>query len=114
MGPADAASPALLPHNTWHADDALQGLLAAWLPPEMLAWAAPSLVEMGRAAADELERWGDTCERQPAVLRPFDGWGNRVDEVVYPQAWRQLAANAATNGLVALPYEPETLPRLGD
>jgi alkylation response protein AidB-like acyl-CoA dehydrogenase len=68
---------------------------------------------MGRAAVDELERWGDSCERQPAVLRPFDGWGNRVDEVVYPQAWRQLGARAASSGLVALPYEGETLARLG-
>jgi alkylation response protein AidB-like acyl-CoA dehydrogenase len=109
MGRAHASSPALLPRNTWQADDALQGLLTAWLPPEVLAWAAPSLVEMGRAAADELVGWGDACEHQPAVLQSFDGWGNRVDEVVYPQAWRQLAANAATNGLVALPYEREAL-----
>jgi alkylation response protein AidB-like acyl-CoA dehydrogenase len=113
MGPAHASSPELLPPNTWHADDSLQDLLAAWLPPQMLAWAAPSLVEMGHAAAAELEQWGAACEQQPAVLRSFDGWGERVDEVVYPQAWRQLAASAATNGLVALPYEGETLARLG-
>ena len=79
----------------------------------MLAWASPSLIDMGRAAADELERWGDECEHQPAVLRPFDGWGDRVDEVIYPDAWRHLAASAATNGLVTLPYERETLARLG-
>jgi len=113
MDRSNASSPELLPANTWHADDSLQRLLGAWLPPEMLTWAAPSLVEMGRAAGDELERWGETCEHQPAVLRPFDGWGDRVDEVVYPDAWRQLAANAATNGLVALPYERETLAHLG-
>jgi alkylation response protein AidB-like acyl-CoA dehydrogenase len=107
------ASPELLPRNTWHADESLQALLATWLPSQMLAWAAPSLVEMGRAAADELVRWGDACEHQPAVLRPFDGWGERVDEVIYPPAWRKLAASAATNGLVALPYERETLARLG-
>jgi alkylation response protein AidB-like acyl-CoA dehydrogenase len=113
MGHADPSSPALLPHNTWHADGALQGLLAAWLSPQMLGWAAPALVEMGRAAADELARWGDACEQQPAVLRRFDGWGDRVDEVVYPHAWRQIAASAASNGLVALPYETETLARFG-
>jgi alkylation response protein AidB-like acyl-CoA dehydrogenase len=60
---------------------------------------------MGRAAACELVAWGDECERQPAVLRSFDGWGNRVDEVVYPDAWRRIAATAARCGLVALPYE---------
>jgi acyl-CoA dehydrogenase len=113
MGRAHASSPELLPRNTWHADDSLQGLLGAWLPPQVLAGVAPSLLEMGRAAAGELQRWGDICEHQPAVLRRYDGWGNRVDEVVYPDAWRQLAASAATNGLVALPYEGESLARLG-
>ena len=113
MGRESASAPELLPPNTWHADDSLQGLLAAWLPAPMLAWATPLLVEMGRAAPEELERWGDACEQQPAFLRSFDGWGNRVDEVVYPPAWRQLAASAATHGLVALPYEADTLARLG-
>ena len=113
MDATNASSPALLPPNTWHADDALQRLLTAWLPPPMLAGALPLLVDMGRAAAGELARWGDECERQPAVLRSFDGWGNRVDEVVYPAAWRELAASAAANGLVALPYERETLAHFG-
>src|SRR5438309_530594 len=113
MGREYASAPALLPPNTWHADDSLQGLLAAWLPAPILAWATPLLVEMGRAAAEELVRWGDACEQQPAFLRSFDGWGNRIDEVVYPPAWRQLAASAAAHGLVAFPYEAETLARLG-
>lgn len=102
-----------MPHNTWHADAHLQALLRAWLPAQALAWATPALIEMGRAAGDELERWGDICEDQPAFLRAFDGWGGRVDEVVYPDAWRQLAASAATSGLVAMPYEADTLAHLG-
>ena len=69
------------------------------------------MTEVGRAAAAELQTWGDACERQPAVLCQFDGWGNRVDEVVYPDAWRQLAAAAARSGLVGLPYETETIGR---
>ncbi len=113
MGHASQSSPELLPHNTWHADAPLRRLLAAWLPSQKLAWAEPALVEMGRAAADELARWGDTCEHQPAFLRSFDGWGGHVDEVVYPDAWRQLAGCAAASGLVALPYEAETLANLG-
>jgi len=68
---------------------------------------------MGRAAAQELQAWGDACERQPASLRQFDGWGQRIDEVVYPPAWRELAAVSARTGLVALPYEPATLARVG-
>jgi alkylation response protein AidB-like acyl-CoA dehydrogenase len=103
----------LLPDNTWRADQALRALLTGWLRPATLDWAEPQLSEMGRAAAAELQTWGDACEQQPALLRSFDGWGNRVDVVVYPEAWRQLAACAAKSGLVALPYERETLAHLG-
>lgn len=98
----------LLPENTWRADPTLRSLLAAWLLPQTLAAAEPALADMGRAAASELMAWGDACERQPAVLRQYDGWGRRVDDVVYPAAWRQLAAAAARYGLVGFPYETAT------
>src|SRR5206468_12081872 len=70
-------------------------------------------IEWGRAAVEELQAWGDACERQPAAMRAFDGWGDRIDEVIYPPAWRELAAVAAQTGLVAAPYERQTLARAG-
>jgi len=105
--------PSLLPENSWRADPTLRALLGSWLRPQTLAWAEPALIEMGRAAVDELQAWGDACERQPAALRAFDGWGERIDEVIYPPAWRELAAVAAQTGLVAAPYETQTLARAG-
>src|SRR5438105_97988 len=113
MGGPDGSMPGLLPANTWGSDPTLRAVLGSWLRPPTLAWAEPSLIDVGRAAVDELQAWGDACERQPAVLRAFDGWGNRIDEVVYPHAWRQLAAVTARAGLVAAPYESETLARAG-
>src|SRR5438445_4139627 len=113
MGSPDGSMSRLLPENTMLGDPTLAALLGSWLRPETIAWAQPALTEMGRAAGDELQAWGDACERDPAVLRQFDAWGDRVDEVIYPQAWRQLAAQAARSGLVALPYERETLARCG-
>ncbi|TMD41786.1 MAG: acyl-CoA dehydrogenase [Chloroflexi bacterium] len=112
MSPA-ASMPELLPKNTWLADPALRSLLTRWLAPAAFDRAEPLLAEMGRAAACELLSWGDACERQPASLRQFDGWGNRIDEVVYPEAWRQIAGVAARSGLVALAYEPESLNSFG-
>jgi alkylation response protein AidB-like acyl-CoA dehydrogenase len=97
----------LLPVNTYTADPALMSLLRAWLPPQTMAWADPQLRELGRLAADELPALGDACERQPAWLRPIDPWGERVDEVVYPDAWRELGAVAARFGLAGLPYDEE-------
>src|SRR5438477_1726827 len=108
MSPA-ASMPELLPKNTWLADPALRSLLTRWLAPAAFDRAEPLLAEMGRAAACELLSLGDACERQLASLRQFDGWGNRIDEVVYPEAWRQIAGVAARSGLVALAYEPEFL-----
>lgn len=103
----------LLPDNTYLADPALRSLLTAWLSPATLLWAEPQLVEMGRVAAGALQEWGDDCERHPAFLRPIDPWGNRVDEVVYPEAWRRIAETAARAGLVALPYEEDVVRRAG-
>ncbi len=105
--------PGLLPDNTYLADAALRSLLAAWLSPSTLAWAEPQLVEMGRAAVAELQEWGDDCEQHPAFLRPIDPWGNRIDEVVYTEAWRRIAGAATQSGLVALPYEDEARRRAG-
>ncbi|HYW22861.1 MAG TPA: acyl-CoA dehydrogenase family protein [Terriglobales bacterium] len=99
----------LLPVNTYTADPALTSLLRAALGPETMTWAEPQLVELGGLAARELATLGDACERQPAWLRPVDPWGERVDEVVYPDEWRQLGAVAARFGLTGLPYEPEAL-----
>ncbi|HXM55524.1 MAG TPA: acyl-CoA dehydrogenase family protein [Candidatus Dormibacteraeota bacterium] len=97
----------LLPANTYTADPALTSLLGAWLSPGTLAWAEPQLVELGQLAADHLPALGDACERQPAWLRPIDPWGDRVDEVVYPDEWRELAAIAARTGLTGMPYEDQ-------
>ena len=105
--------PSLLPENSWRADPTLRAVLTSWLRPQTLAWAEPALIEMGRAAVDELQALGDACERQPAALRAFDGWGDRIDEVIYPPAWRELAAVAAQTGLVAVPFETQTLARAG-
>src|SRR5256885_6251246 len=113
MGSPDGSMPRLLPENTWRADPALRALLGSWLRPETLVGEEPELIDMGRAAVNELQAWGDACERQPALLRQFDAWGNRVDEVLYPRAWGELAASAARAGLVASPYEGETLARAG-
>src|SRR2546427_13123426 len=113
MGNPDGSMPSLLPENSWRADPALRTVLTSWLRPQTLAWAEPALIDMGRAAADELQDWGDLCERQPAVLQQFNGWGDRVDEVRYPPAWREIAAAAAAAGLVAGPYETAAPARAG-
>ena len=103
----------LLPENTYSADPALRGLLKSWLRPETLAWAEPQLTELGRLAPTELRALGDACEEQPARLRSIDPWGERVDEIVYPEAWSRLGAHAARFGLAGMPYEKVLLDAYG-
>jgi alkylation response protein AidB-like acyl-CoA dehydrogenase len=103
----------LLPPDTYRADPALRSLLQARLSPDVLDWAEPQLSELGRLAAEELPNAGEECERRPPWLRSIDPWGERVDEVVYPDAWRRLAAVAARFGLAGLPYEEEARRRAG-
>ena len=103
----------LLPPNTYAADPALRSLLGAWLSPATREWAEPQLRQLGRLAAEELHLEGERCERQPPWLRTIDPWGERVDEVVYPEAWGRLAAVAARFGLAALPYEEDSLRNAG-
>jgi len=103
----------LLPDNTYLADPALRAVVGRWLRPQTRDWAEPQLLEMGRLAATVLPEWGDACEKQPATLRPIDPLGERVDQVVYPDAWHRLAAVAAQFGLASLPYEAEALAAAG-
>lgn len=97
----------LVPENAYRADPALRAALAALLPPSVLAWAEPKLDEVGELART-IADWGDECERQPARLLSVEPWGERVDEIAYPDAWWRLKAAAARTGCVALPYEEET------
>src|SRR2546430_16746399 len=108
MGSPDSSMSRLLPENTLHGDPTLPTLLGSWLRPETITWAQPALTEMGRAAGDELQAWGDACEREPAVLRQVDALGGRIDEGIYPQARRQPAAPAAPSGPGPLPLQSET------
>src|SRR5919204_5080339 len=99
----------LLPENTYRADPALQSALKRILPPDVLAWAEPQLDAVGRLAVREILDWGEECEQNPPHLRTIEPWGERVDEIVYSDAWWRLKATAAQTGCVSLPYEEEAI-----
>jgi len=84
-------------------------LPAGWVR-DVLEWAEPQLLRVGALAPRELLRWGEEMRAPaPPGLRTIEPWGERVDEVVYPDAWRNLAAAAATTGCTGLPYEEEAI-----
>lgn len=103
----------LVPENTYLADPALTSLVEARLTPQELAWARPQLVEMGAAAGGALWEWSEECERRPPWLETIEPWGERVDHVHYPSAWRRIGETASRAGLVGLPYEEASLAAAG-
>ena len=39
------------------------------------------------------------------LFRHYDAWGNRIDDIITSQAWKDLNSISAEEGLVALAYE---------
>lgn len=96
------APPAL--GNQYDADAAFRSLLARLLPPEVLARARPSLVEMGRISAELYPAQLADRLSEP-VLTQWDAWGNRVDRIELTPLWRTAERIAAEHGVVAAAYE---------
>jgi putative acyl-CoA dehydrogenase len=91
--------------NTWEGDPLLRALLAALLPPEVLAATSPHLRHLGERASGDLLSLAEAAETQPPRHVPFDAWGRRVDRLELSPGWLALKRVAAEEGLVAAGYE---------
>lgn len=98
------------PGNFATADPALRRVLGRLLDGEELAWLAPHLDEMGAVAATDVDAAARTADVNPPVLRQWDAAGERVDDVVFHPAYRQLEEIAyARFGLAAMSHRPGVL-----
>lgn len=89
-----------------YGDDAfLRGYLQRRLPAEMLSEIEPSLAELGALAGDDLYRLQLQDRLNEPTLTQWDAWGNRIDRIEVSPLWRRAAEIAATQGLIAIPYE---------
>jgi alkylation response protein AidB-like acyl-CoA dehydrogenase len=87
-------------------DDALLRAYLRWrLPAKMLAEVEPELHRLGLRAATDILALGEAAEASPPRHIPYDAWGRRVDRIETSDAWRELDAIAATEGIVATAYE---------
>ncbi|MFN8174349.1 MAG: acyl-CoA dehydrogenase family protein [Solirubrobacteraceae bacterium] len=83
--------------------------LAEALESQGAGWAAERARAVGEIAgrASTLEAGRLANENLP-VLRAFDRYGNRIDEVEFHPAWHEMLGIATTHGLHALPWaEPQ-------
>jgi acyl-CoA dehydrogenase len=93
--------------DEWEDDLALRRYVERVLPPDVRAEVEPELAAMGHLAATDLKVWSDAMdarEHEPR-LRPFDAWGNRIDDVEVSPIWERIGAVAHERGVVATAYE---------
>jgi acyl-CoA dehydrogenase len=92
--------------NVFDADPVLQGILKRQWGPTAYAKATPRLRKMGDAVGNEADLWSDLADHQGPRLVTHDRNGERIDEILYHPAYRELQKVAYGGGIVAASYDP--------
>jgi putative acyl-CoA dehydrogenase len=75
---------------------------------EGAGWVSERAAELGRLIGGEPQQlWGRLANENKPVLRTFDRYGNRIDEVEFHPAWHWLMAMGVENELHSLPWTSE-------
>ncbi len=90
-------------HDLWTTDP----ILAEALVREGAGWARDSVAELARILAGEPIRWAVQANTYPPVLRSYDRYGHRIDEVEYHPAYHHLMELAIAHELHALPWRTQ-------
>ncbi len=98
--------PPLEGYNSFDTDPVLQRALEA----QGAGWASADCRRLAEVLAGEPQQWAVWANAYPPVLRNFDRFGNRIDEVEYHPAYHELMRLAVEHELHALPWRT---PRAG-
>jgi putative acyl-CoA dehydrogenase len=72
---------------------------------EGAGWVLERAAELGRFVGGEpLQQWGRLANENKPVLRTFDRYGHRIDEVEFHPAWHKLMQMGVENELHSLPW----------
>jgi putative acyl-CoA dehydrogenase len=72
---------------------------------EGAGWVTERASELGRFVGGEPQlEWGRLANENEPVLRTFDRYGNRIDEVEFHPAWHELMRMGVANELHSLPW----------
>jgi putative acyl-CoA dehydrogenase len=75
------------------------------------AWVLERASELGRLiGGDPQQLWGRLANENKPILRTFDRYGNRIDEVEFHPAWHQLMQMGVEHELHALPWRERQRP----
>jgi putative acyl-CoA dehydrogenase len=93
--------PPLEPYNLLQTDRVLRAAVIR----DNAGWAAGELDALGKTlGAPETIRLGFAANVNPPVLRAFDRYGHRIDEVEFHPAWHALLSFAVEAGLHSSPW----------
>ena len=97
--------PPLEPYNLFTSDASLRAAVMR----EGAGWAEKSLGALGETLGKpETVKLGFDANRYPPVLKSFDRYGHRLDEVEFHPAWHELMSIALAAGLHSSPWaEPK-------
>jgi putative acyl-CoA dehydrogenase len=97
--------PPMPDHNAFEAHVVLQEALRR----EGAGWAEERVTALGALAGrGDVRELGRLANENPPILRTFDRYGHRIDEVEFHPAWHELLELATAHGLHALPWrEPQ-------
>src|SRR6476646_10249888 len=75
---------------------------------EGAGWVTERASELGRfVGGAPQQEWGRLANENEPVLRTFDRYGNRIDEVEFHPAWHQLMRMGVEHELHSLPWTSE-------
>jgi len=98
-------APPLVGHDAVGSDLALRDAVLRHGSAEVLE----SLTPLGREAGSaEAREHGMLANQHEPVLKPYDRYGNRVDEVEFHPSWHWLMERAVGHGLAATPWEDDS------
>ena len=87
---------------------ALDTALREAVQREGAGWAAESLGSVGaRVGSAEVQGWAEQANRNPPVLRAFDRYGRRLDEVEFHPAYHRLMALGLESGVSSVAWTRE-------
>jgi putative acyl-CoA dehydrogenase len=96
--------PPLLVHNAFADDSALREAVATFGGDAD----DPRLLDLGALAGSETARdWGRLANEYTPVLKSFNRYGHRIDEVEFHPAWHELMTVAVQHGLHAAPWRAD-------
>jgi alkylation response protein AidB-like acyl-CoA dehydrogenase len=96
--------------NFFTADPNLAFILQRLATSDDYHRALPYLHELGQLAGSELDELARVAERHPPQLRAFNQRGERIDEVIYHPAYREMERIAFERfGLAAMSHRPGVL-----